>query len=546
MQDKFDYIVIGSGFGGSVSAMRLAEKGYSVLVIEKGKRWKSSDFPSSNWNIRKYLWIPLLKCFGFQKLSFFKEVFVISGVGVGGGSLVYANTHMMPRETFYANPIWSHFKDWKSVLAPYFETARFMLGREKFKKEYEEDRVLKSVAEDMGRAGSYNRVDYVGVYLGDTKKEIDPYFKGLGPKRTGCIECAGCMVGCRHNAKNTLDKNYLWFAEHLFAAKLVAETIVDKIEVRNGEYFIHTKKSTSWFGKEKKVYTSNGLVVSGGVLGTLDLLLKQKHLYKTLPGLSDKLGENILTNSEMLSGVVAADRKLNHGIAISSVFNPDDNTHIELRIDHAIAPEGRVVQLADEVIRDARRAQFGLQSFPPAAAVGMRQTGGFAVLLREVGAARDAVAERQDAERLAWLRGGRRCWSRRGEGARLGSARRERGNDDCKRERGELRNQAVGQRGEVHGCGRLALGSLLQGPDVVLFLFCHSSRRGHSERTARRSTSARHSCEGNASVPFPSPAHPPQRSRAGWQCRQKKVLRAACTMRTIFAPQRRQSRPARS
>ena len=231
MQDKFDYIVIGSGFGGSVSAMRLAEKGYSVLVIEKGKRWKSLDFPQSNWNIRKYLWIPMLKCFGFQKLSFFKEVFVISGVGVGGGSLVYANTHMMPRETFYTNPIWSHFKDWKNVLAPYFETARFMLGSEKFTKEYEEDRVLKSVAEDMGRADSYNRVDYVGVYLGDTKKEIDPYFKGLGPKRTGCIECAGCMVGCRHNAKNTLDKNYLWFAEHLFDAKVVAETMVVNHEV---------------------------------------------------------------------------------------------------------------------------------------------------------------------------------------------------------------------------------------------------------------------------------------------------------------------------
>ena len=330
MEDEFDYIVIGSGFGGSVSAMRLAEKGYSVLVIEKGKRWKSTDFPKSNWNIRKYLWIPLLKCFGFQKLSFFKEVFVISGVGVGGGSLVYANTHMMPRESFYSNPIWSHFKDWKKVLAPYFEKARFMLGSEKFTKEYEEDRILKAVAEDMGRADSYSRVDYVGVYLGDTKKEIDPYFKGLGPKRTGCIECAGCMVGCRHNAKNTLDKNYLWFAEHLFDAKVVAETMVDKIEVKKGEYLIHTRKSTSWFTTEKKVYASMGLVVSGGVLGTLDLLLKQKHLYKTLPDLSDKLGENILTNSEMLSGVIAADRKLNHGIAISSVFNPDDNTHIEL------------------------------------------------------------------------------------------------------------------------------------------------------------------------------------------------------------------------
>ncbi len=330
MESPLDYIVIGSGFGGSVSAMRLSEKGYSVLVIEKGKRWKASDFPTSNWNVRKYLWMPLLKCFGFQKLTFFKEVFVISGVGVGGGSLVYANTHMMPRETFYTNPAWSHFKDWKSVLAPYFERARFMLGSEKYTKEYEEDRILKSVAEDMGRGSSYDRVDYVGVYLGDPKKVTDPYFKGLGPARRGCIECAGCMVGCRHEAKNTLDKNYLWFAENLFGAKVLAETRVTKIETVNGEYRVHTEQSTSWFGKKKNVYVCRGLVVSGGVLGTLDLLLRQKLVDKTLPGLSDKLGDNLLTNSEMLSGVVAADRKLNHGIAISSVFNPDDDTHIEL------------------------------------------------------------------------------------------------------------------------------------------------------------------------------------------------------------------------
>ena len=208
MDQKFDYIVIGSGFGGSVSAMRLAEKGYSVLVLEKGKRWEAGDFPTTNWNVRKYLWLPLLKCFGFQRLTFFKEVFIISGVGVGGGSLVYANTHMMPKESFYSNPIWAHFKDWKTVLSPFFETAKFMLGSEKYSNEYEEDRVLKSVAEDMGQGSSYDRVDYVGVYQGDTNKEKDPYFKGLGPMRSGCIECAGCMVGCRHNAKNTLDKNY--------------------------------------------------------------------------------------------------------------------------------------------------------------------------------------------------------------------------------------------------------------------------------------------------------------------------------------------------
>ncbi len=330
MNQKFDYIVIGSGFGGSVSAMRLAEKGYSVLVIEKGKRWQANDFPKTNWNIRKYQWLPLLKCFGFQKLTFFREVFIISGVGVGGGSLVYANTHMMPKESFYSNPIWSHFKDWKTVLAPNYEKAKFMLGSEKYSKEYEEDRILKSVAVDMGRGASYGRVDYVGVYQGDTKKDKDPYFKGLGPLRKGCTECAGCMVGCRYNAKNTLDKNYLWFAENMFGAQVLPETQVTKIEHLNNEYHIHTEQSTSWFGNRKQTFISSGLIVSGGVLGTMNLLLRQKYVYKTLPDLSDKLGENILTNSEMLSGVVAADRKLNHGVAISTIFDPDDHTHIEL------------------------------------------------------------------------------------------------------------------------------------------------------------------------------------------------------------------------
>lgn len=330
MPQQFDYIIIGSGFGGSVSALRLAEKGYSVLIIEKGKRWSADDFPKTNWNIKKYLWLPLLKCFGFQKLTFFKEVFIISGVGVGGGSLVYANTHMMPMDTFYSNPIWSYYKDWKTTLAPFYDKARFMLGSEKYTKEYEEDRILKNVAEEMGSHSSYDRVDYVGVYLGNPAEEKDPYFSGLGPKRRGCIECAGCMVGCRHNAKNTLDKNYLWFAENLFGATLLAETQVNKIEFINQEYHIHTEQSTSWFGRRKQKFITKGLVVSGGVLGTLNLLLKQKYVYKTLPALSDKLGENILTNSEMLSGVVAADRKLNHGIAISSIFHPDEHTSIEL------------------------------------------------------------------------------------------------------------------------------------------------------------------------------------------------------------------------
>lgn len=330
VERQYDYIVVGSGFGGSVSAMRLAEKGYSVVVLEKGKRWRAQDFPSSNWNVRKYLWMPLLRCFGFQRLTFFRELFVISGVGVGGGSLVYANTHMMPKETFYTHPIWSSFKDWKSVLAPYYERARFMLGSERYGKEFEEDRVLKSVAEDMGRGSSYGRVDYVGVYHGDTTRATDPYFKGLGPLRKGCTECAGCMVGCRYDAKNTLDKNYLYFAEKLFGAQVRAERKVTRIEPTTEGYRVFTESSTSFWSGKKEVLESRGIVVSGGVLGTMDLLLRQKYVDKTLSRLSDKLGENLLTNSEMLSGVVAADRKLNHGIAISSIFNADDHTQIEL------------------------------------------------------------------------------------------------------------------------------------------------------------------------------------------------------------------------
>ncbi len=330
MKQEYDYIVIGSGFGGSTSALRLAEKGYSVLVIEKGKRWNATDFPETDWNVPKYIWLPLLRWFGFQKLTFFKEVFVLSGVGVGGGSLVYANTHMMPKENFYTNKIWAHFKDWKSTLAPYYEKAKFMLGTTQYKKDNPEDVVLRAVAQEMGYSNTYKSVDGVGVYLGDTDKENDPYFNGLGPLRKGCIECAACMTGCRHNAKNTLDKNYLWLAEHEFGATILAETQVTKIEYLQDEYHIHTESSTKWFGKKKTIFKSKGLIVSGGVLGTMDLLLKQKHLYKTLPNLSDKLGENILTNSEMLSGVGGANIKLNNGLAISRVFSPDENTQIEI------------------------------------------------------------------------------------------------------------------------------------------------------------------------------------------------------------------------
>ncbi|HIN39903.1 MAG TPA: GMC family oxidoreductase [Flavobacteriales bacterium] len=334
MSKVYDYIVIGSGFGGSVSAMRLAEKGYDVLVIEKGKEIDVKNFPKTNWDFKRFYWAPLFKWFGILKLTLFKDVFVISGVGVGGGSLGYANTHMYPSDLFFENPIWANQvpgkfngKGWKEVLEPFYQKARFMLGSVKNKIFNRDDEILKEVAKDMGMEASFGGVN-VGVYFGDQEKEVDPYFKGLGPLRKGCTECAGCMIGCRENAKNTLDKNYLFFAKK-FGALIKAECQVDKIEYTEKIYNLKTRSSTSWFNKNVQTFKSKNLVVSGGVLGTMDLLLKQKHDHKTLNRLSDCLGENLRTNSESLCGVTSGGEKLNHGIAITSVFNPDEHTHIE-------------------------------------------------------------------------------------------------------------------------------------------------------------------------------------------------------------------------
>lgn len=325
---QYDYIVIGSGFGGSVSAMRLSEKGYSVAVLEKGREFQAKDFPKTNWNIRKYLWAPLIKCFGFQKITFFRRVMILSGTGVGGGSLVYANTLMFPPDEFFNNKVWSRFKDWKSVLSPFYQTAGFMLGVAPNPWSHKADKVLREVAKDLGKQDSAENVK-VGVYFGDPNKQVDPYFSGLGPLRSGCTSCAGCMVGCRYNAKNTLDKNYLFFAKK-FGAKILPKTLVKKIEFKNDQYYIHTERTGAWFFKKRNIFQSRGVVFSGGVLGTMDLLLKQKYQYRTMPNISDKLGENIRTNSEMLCGITTKNTKMNEGVAISSIMNPDKDTHVEI------------------------------------------------------------------------------------------------------------------------------------------------------------------------------------------------------------------------
>jgi len=324
----YDYIVIGSGFGGSVASLRLVEKGYSVLTLEQGKRFNPGDFPKSNWNLPKYLWVPVLRFFGFQKLSFYSTASILSGTGVGGGSLVYANTLYIPPDGFFNNLSWHRFGDWKKILDPFYDRASFMLGRKKYTKLNIEDRLLEEVSRDMNAHNTFETV-HVGVNIDGTEEETDPYFNGLGPLRKGCIECGGCMVGCRENAKNTLDRNYLWFAEKM-GVEILPETKAEKILFQDNLYYIETSSVTSFFSRRKKVFKAKGIVVAAGALGTLKLLLKQKYKYASLPSLSDKLGYELRTNAETLCAVSGASEKLNNGLAITSVFSPDPHTHVEI------------------------------------------------------------------------------------------------------------------------------------------------------------------------------------------------------------------------
>ena len=328
MKNEYDYIIIGSGFGGSTSALRLTEKGYTVAILEKGREFNDSDFPKSTWNIRKFLWAPLLKCFGILKITWFKDVMIVSGTGVGGGSLVYANTLLMPPDEFFRNPVWKDIKDWKTTLAPFYKTAKHMLGVVENPWNHKADDILRDVARDMGKEDTVQNVQ-VGVYFNDSKEAVDPYFNGHGPLRVGCDLCAGCMVGCRKNAKNTLVKNYLYFARK-FGAKVFSKTYVEKIEFINDKYHVHTYKTGSWFKSKRRTFISTGIVFSGGVLGSVELLLKQKYKFKTLTMISKTLGQNVRTNSEMLCAVTSDSIKLNEGVAISSVMNPDPDTHVEI------------------------------------------------------------------------------------------------------------------------------------------------------------------------------------------------------------------------
>jgi cholesterol oxidase len=327
---SFDFVIVGSGFGGSVTAMRLAQKGYRVAVLEAGKRWNASDFPRTNWNAFKYLWAPRLRCFGIQNITLLKGVMVLHGSGVGGGSLVYANTLMQPPASVFADPSWTSVVDFGHELAPHYATARRMLGVTTNPALEEGEEALRRVSARMGAEPTFHATE-VGVYFGEAGRKVpDPYFGGQGPERTGCVLCGGCMVGCRFGAKNTLDKNYLYFAER-WGARVIAETRATRIVPVAGGYEVETEATTAWFGRRGPTLRAARVIVAAGVLGTIELLLKNRDLYRTLPNLSPRLGERVRTNGESLLGATSfeAHRDLARGIAIGAAFHPDALTKIE-------------------------------------------------------------------------------------------------------------------------------------------------------------------------------------------------------------------------
>jgi cholesterol oxidase len=328
--ESYDFIVIGSGFGGSVSALRLAEKGYSVAVLEAGKRYRDEGFAKSNWNIFKYLWIPFFRCFGILRINFLSDVMILSGAGVGGGSLGYANTLLVPPDPFFKDPQWADMQDWKSTLAPFYEIAKKMLGVTRSKILSPADEVMRDVAEDLG-CGHTFRLQDVGVFFGEPEKTVpDPFFDGAGPDRTGCCLCGGCLVGCRYNAKNTLVKNYLYLAERQ-GVDIFPETKATLIrEDPDGNYHVETLCSTSIFFRKRRTLSSRKLVIATGVLGTLNLLLNCRE-QRTLTKLSPLLGARVRTNSESLTSASAKSKDVDYsqGIALTSSIYPDEVTHIE-------------------------------------------------------------------------------------------------------------------------------------------------------------------------------------------------------------------------
>ena len=324
----YDVVVIGSGFGGSVAALRLAEKGYKVLVLEAGARFEDKDFPKTSWRIHKFLFAPKLGLKGIQRIHKLPDVFVLCGAGVGGGSLVYANTLYQPSDEYFKDPQWRDITDWKSELEPWYQLARKMLGVEVNPYFSPSDKAMQETAEEMG-VGHTFKLAPLGIYFGE-KPDVehdDPYFDGEGPKRKSCINCGECMTGCRHNAKNTLVKNYLYFAEKL-GVEVRPLTTATKIEFKDGNWVITTKKSSSWLPITRKIKAKE-VVVAAGTYNTQKLLHRMKSIGAL--NLSDSLGKLSRTNSESLVGAIMPKSNIDfsQGASITSSFFPNPNTHVE-------------------------------------------------------------------------------------------------------------------------------------------------------------------------------------------------------------------------
>lgn len=335
----YDFAIIGSGFGGSVSALRLTEKGYSVLVLEKGKRLRDEDFAKSNWAFWKYLWNPALRSFGILQMSVLNGMLILHGAGVGGGSLGYANVLMEPSDELFNAPAWKDLADWKSVLRPHYETAKRMLGVVPNPRLTPADENLRAIAEELGNKDTF-AVTNVGVFFGREGQEgqtfPDPYFDGTGPDRNACNFCGGCMVGCRYNAKNTLVKNYLYLAERQGGEVLPEAEVVDIRPLPDGQpngarYEVIYRSSTALVNKPQRSVRARNVVLSAGVIGTLNLLFRCRDTTRSLPEISPRLGDLVRTNSETLAGTVARKRDIDYsqGVAITSIIQADEVTHIE-------------------------------------------------------------------------------------------------------------------------------------------------------------------------------------------------------------------------
>jgi cholesterol oxidase len=331
-EGHFDFVIVGSGFGGSVSALRLVEKGYRVAVLEQGSDYSSGNFASTTWNLRKWLWMPRLGFRGIMQLRFFRDVTVLAGSGVGGGSLGYACTLPTPKASFFEAPSWGHLADWQRELAPHYATARQMLGVARVPRLFPADRVLLEVAKKRGQEAEF-QVPEVGIYFGDSSRSVpDPYFDGAGPERRGCRFCGACMTGCRFGAKNSLDKNYLYLARQR-GLTLHADTQVIDVEPAGEGYRLRALAGRSGFSFARRPLelTADQVIFAAGALGTVELLLRLKEK-GSLPRLSDELGRRVRTNEESLLAVTVntRERSMSEGVAIGSLLATDERSHVEV------------------------------------------------------------------------------------------------------------------------------------------------------------------------------------------------------------------------